>query len=73
MDLTVVICTYNRSRMLLGNLIRLKGQITSPELKWEVVIIDNNCTDDTAEIVRQAAGQFSRRVAACRGKQARSL
>jgi glycosyltransferase involved in cell wall biosynthesis len=57
-DLSVIVCTFNRSAMLRGNLAALHRQKVALGLKWEVIVVDNNCTDDTAEIVRQAAVGF---------------
>lgn len=59
MDLTVIVCTYNRCQFLAGNLEALARQVTAPELSWEVVIVDNNCTDDTAKVVDAARAKFS--------------
>jgi len=58
MDLSVVVCTYNRSRLLEGNLLALGRQVTPPELRWEVVVVDNNCTDDTASVIERAVERF---------------
>jgi glycosyltransferase involved in cell wall biosynthesis len=59
MDLSVIVCTYNRCRLLAGNLEALARQVTPPELSWEVLIVDNNCTDDTANVVDTAQKESS--------------
>ncbi|HEX4228431.1 MAG TPA: glycosyltransferase [Bryobacteraceae bacterium] len=49
-DISVVISTYNRSKMLAGtieSLLRQEGSAT-----FEVLVVDNNSTDDTAAVVR---------------------
>jgi len=51
MDVSVVICTYNRSYNLarcLGGLARQEGV---ESLLWEVVLVDNNSRDDTPRVV----------------------
>jgi glycosyltransferase involved in cell wall biosynthesis len=58
MDVTVIVCTYNRSRLLEGNLDALRRQEVAPDLKWEVVVVDNNCTDDTGAVVAAAGAGF---------------
>ena len=58
MELSVIVCTYNRCRLLEGNLKALARKVTPPELTWEVVVVDNNCTDDTVKVVNQAAKNF---------------
>jgi glycosyltransferase involved in cell wall biosynthesis len=52
-DLTVAICTYNGETRLPNVLDRLLSQIKIDRLAWEVIIIDNNSRDRTAEIVQQ--------------------
>jgi glycosyltransferase involved in cell wall biosynthesis len=48
--ISICICTYNRSRGLRLTLESLAGQnFANLDLK-EVLIIDNNCTDDTADV-----------------------
>ncbi|MBW4466392.1 MAG: hormogonium polysaccharide biosynthesis glycosyltransferase HpsE [Pegethrix bostrychoides GSE-TBD4-15B] len=51
-DFTVAIPTYNGARTLSQVLTRLQAQICSEETTWEVVVVDNNSTDETAEIIR---------------------
>ena len=49
-ELSVVVCTYNRARLLAGVLEALRGQTLDP-LRYEIVVIDNNSTDDTRRVV----------------------
>lgn len=55
--LSVVICTYNRSRLLTDSLESLTRQTVGPDL-WELVVVDNNSTDDTAAAIARFAGCF---------------
>ena len=51
MDLTVAICTWNRAKLLDQTLTRFR-ELTIPEgLRWEVIVVDNNCTDHTTSII----------------------
>jgi glucosyl-dolichyl phosphate glucuronosyltransferase len=56
MRYSIVIPTYNRVEELRGTLASLAA-IRSAD-PWEVVVVDNNCTDDTALAVREAAMTF---------------
>lgn len=47
--LSVIVCTYNREKYILDTLQALAGQ-TASEDQYEVLVIDNNSTDRTAEI-----------------------
>ncbi|MEO6684264.1 MAG: glycosyltransferase family 2 protein [Ginsengibacter sp.] len=49
--ISLVICTYNRSRYLPGSLESIKLQSYDKNL-FEVIVIDNASTDDTAPIVK---------------------
>ncbi len=49
---TVVICTFNRARYLKPCLLALSKQ-TAPASAFEVVVVDNNSTDQTAEVVAE--------------------
>ena len=49
---SVVICTYNRDKFIGEALNCLAGQTLSPHL-FEIVVVDNNSTDNTAVIVQK--------------------
>ncbi|MBC7359371.1 MAG: glycosyltransferase family 2 protein [Desulfacinum sp.] len=55
MDLSVVICTFNRSYNLPRCLEGLAEQRDADGLDWEVVLVDNNSTDDTARVASRLA------------------
>ena len=53
---SIVIATFNRAMELRDTLDSLAMHRTSAD--WEVIIVDNNSTDDTAAIVRSASASF---------------
>lgn len=55
MDISVIICTYNRSQNLNDCFACLNQQILIEPLTWEIILIDNNSSDDTKEIVSQSS------------------
>src|ERR1041385_8311922 len=56
MKFSVVIATYNRAEELVRTLDSLSTlQVAAP---WEVIIVDNNSSDNTREVVLQAAENF---------------
>ena len=50
MDISVVICTYNRGLSLEVTLNSIKLQILPEAVNWEVLIVDNNSSDITKDI-----------------------
>jgi len=58
MDFTVNVCTYNRA----GNLPRCLGALARQRgvegLDWEVLVVDNNSTDDTRAAVERLAREL---------------
>jgi glycosyltransferase involved in cell wall biosynthesis len=58
MDVSVIVCTYNRCEVLKRNLESLKYQVTPANLEWELIVVDNNCSDSTPEIVQKATTVF---------------
>jgi glycosyltransferase involved in cell wall biosynthesis len=54
-SLSVLICTYNRSALLGQTLGTLQTAYPPDRCTVEVIVVDNNSTDDTREVVRQAA------------------
>ncbi len=57
MDLSIIICTYNRSQSLCSTLKCLECMIVPEGVNWEVLVVDNNSKDKTREVVED----FSRR------------
>lgn len=54
-SLDVVVCTYNNAPLLDGTLAALARQRVSPGVDWRILVVDNNCTDDTAAVVARHA------------------
>jgi len=57
MKITVILCTYNRCDNLARALESVASSIVPEDLDWEVLVVDNNSTDQT----RQIAEDFCRR------------
>ncbi len=51
-DLCVAICTWNRSARLAATLAALRRCRIPPGLRWEILVVDNNSTDDTRRTVQ---------------------
>ena len=46
--LSVIICTYNRDTYIY-NVLRSLAENSLPRTEYEIVLVDNNCTDRTRE------------------------
>jgi glycosyltransferase involved in cell wall biosynthesis len=55
MDITVCLCTYNRADMLRLALESLGAQETEDRFSYEILVVDDGCTDNTPELVREMA------------------
>lgn len=55
MDFTVAICTYNGGDRISKVLDRLAVQVETQGIDWEVLVVDNNSTDNTAAVVEKYA------------------
>jgi glucosyl-dolichyl phosphate glucuronosyltransferase len=53
MDITVIVCTYNRCESLAKTLDSVANSILPASTDWEVLVVDNNSTDRTAQTVQQ--------------------
>jgi glucosyl-dolichyl phosphate glucuronosyltransferase len=51
MKMDIIICTYNNADLLERLLFTLTKQQFSISCSWEVLVVDNNCTDHTAKVV----------------------
>lgn len=56
--LSFVICCYNSEKRITKVLHHLKAQKTKNNIPWEVIVVDNNSSDKTAEIATQFWGSF---------------
>lgn len=56
--LSIIICCYNSATRLPKTLSALKAQSLTPSA-WELIIIDNASTDDTAKIAMSLWGEFN--------------
>lgn len=52
--LSVIVCTYNRCESLRDTLRSLNGQILDHGLGLEIIVVDNNSSDDTRQVVEEA-------------------
>lgn len=52
-SVSVAICAHNGAKRLPQTLKHLRAQQVPKEIKWEVLLIDNASTDDTAEVARR--------------------
>jgi len=57
MDITVILCTYNRCQSLPKALDSVAASTLPESVEWEVLVVDNNSRDET----REAVEDFSRR------------
>ncbi|HVL15173.1 MAG TPA: glycosyltransferase [Gemmata sp.] len=55
MKLTVAICTWNRSRLLDETLAGLRAVRVPDGVRWEVLVVNNNSTDDTERVLDRHA------------------
>lgn len=56
LGVSVVICTHNGAMLLPMTVAHLKKQVVPNGVRWELLVIDNASTDDTASVARQCWG-----------------
>ncbi|MBW4056651.1 MAG: glycosyltransferase family 2 protein [Proteobacteria bacterium] len=57
MDISVIVCTYNRYQNLLMLLESFEKLKTNPDIEWELIVVDNNSSDITRAVVESAAAK----------------
>jgi glycosyltransferase involved in cell wall biosynthesis len=62
-DVTVAICTWNRASLLDQTLARLAELAVPDAFAWEVLVVDNGSTDETAEVLARHAAALPLRCA----------
>lgn len=55
---SVIICCYNSSSRLPKTLKHLASQQVNGNINWEVIVVDNGSTDDTAAVAKQEWGKY---------------
>ncbi|WP_210116253.1 glycosyltransferase [Hymenobacter fodinae] len=50
---SIIVCCYNSVPRLPATLRHLAGQIVSKHIPWEVVVVNNNSSDDTASVANK--------------------
>lgn len=58
MHVTVAICTWNRATLLDQTLDQLRHLAIPGDVDWQVLVVNNNCTDATDEILARHAQQL---------------
>src|SRR5260221_9817986 len=61
MDLSVIICTYNRAVELRRTLDSFCLLTVPTELQWEVIVVDNNSADATRTVCEECRAKLSLR------------
>ena len=61
LDVTVILCTYNRCTDLAVALSSLATSQMPTSVPWEVLVVDNNSTDRTREVVENYCQRYPKR------------
>src|SRR5208283_848817 len=56
--ITVVLCTYNRCEELARALESIAASKLPESARWEVVVVDNNSTDETRAVVQKFLDRY---------------
>jgi glucosyl-dolichyl phosphate glucuronosyltransferase len=62
MKITVILCTYNRCRSLAKALESVAASQMPDSVEWEVLLVDNNSSDQTREVAEEFCGRYPSRV-----------
>lgn len=60
-EITVIICTYNRCQSLKRTIESVAAQTLSHAIAWEIVVVDNNSSDETYEVVEDFRSKYPER------------
>jgi Glycosyltransferases involved in cell wall biogenesis len=53
-SVSVLICTFNRARLLRETLRALAAMTPPTDARVEIIVVDNNSTDDTSLVIAEA-------------------
>ena len=60
--ISVVICTYNRCKTLGAAIESIAAQTLPQSLGWEILVVDNNSTDETRQLVESIQRRYPERI-----------
>ncbi|HEX3445666.1 MAG TPA: glycosyltransferase [Chthoniobacterales bacterium] len=60
-DLSIILCTWNRAESLAVALASIAACVVPPEIEWEVLVVDNNSTDETRAVCESFIQRHPRR------------
>lgn len=60
MNVTVIICTYNRCQSLAKALGSVAASVLPDSVEWEVLVVDNNSKDRTREVAQDYCRRYPR-------------
>ena len=58
MEISVIICTFNGSERLKDTLKSLGDMEVPSDIQWELLVVDNNSSDDTGEVIQKFVKTF---------------
>jgi glycosyltransferase involved in cell wall biosynthesis len=58
MKITVILCTFNRCDLLANALDSLAHSVLPPGTDWNVLVVDNNSTDQTADVIKSFCERY---------------
>lgn len=58
MHITIIICTYNRCRLLNNTLAQFRDLDLSSCTGWEIIVVNNKCSDDTELVIQRHSGHL---------------
>ncbi len=58
MDVSIAICTWNRAKRLNRTLQQLCSVRVPERLDWELLVVENGCTDETAAVIQSYADRL---------------
>lgn len=58
MNLSLIIHTWNNSERLARTLRSLQQCVGPPNVRWELILVDNNCTDETRHVAERMSSRL---------------
>jgi len=58
MNISVILCTFNRASSLSNALDSVAKQTLPESIEWEVIVVDNNSTDQTLELTQKYCRKY---------------